>query len=311
VQFSVRLPGLSHFPPLTHDWELGIQPADILTMVRKIDDLGFGSIAFPDHMVVPRDQVEIMGSFYPHALTAMAFVAGATSRLLVDSYVVVLPYHHPVSLAKAVSTLDLLSGGRVRLSIGVGHAKREFAALGVPFEDRGALTDEYLAAMVTLWTEDWPAFHGAHVRFDEVAFEPKPVQQPHPPIWVGGNTKAAMRRAARYDGWVPWLVTVEELPGCLAYLRDTGEFGQRDPARPFDIAMPVSKPNVAEDDHRPLDGSVGRPRETTNTQEVVDAVGRLQEAGVTWTSVPLPSASLQDFLEALDWMAEEVMPRFR
>src|SRR3546814_13793968 len=95
----------------------------------------------------------------------MAFVAGATTRLIVDSSVIVVPYHHPVVMAKAVSTLDLLSGGRLRLSIGVGHAEHEFEVLGVPYAQRGQVADEHLAAMIELWTTDRPSFHGKHVRF--------------------------------------------------------------------------------------------------------------------------------------------------
>ena len=133
--------------------------------------------------------VGLMGPSWSHAMTVMSFVAGATSRIVVDSSVIVLPYHDPVVFAKAVSTLDVLSGGRVRVSIGVGHAEREFEILRVPFHERGRLTDEYLEAIIELWTSDVPEFHGTYVDFADVAFEPKPVQQPHPPIWIGGNSR--------------------------------------------------------------------------------------------------------------------------
>src|SRR4029077_11120152 len=116
-------------------------------VARTADELGFDSIAIPEHIVIPSDMVELMGSFWTHAMTAMAFVAGATSHLIVDSSVIVTPYHNPVVFAKAVSTLDLMSGGRVRISLGVGHAEREFEVLRVPFHERGRMTDDYLAAM--------------------------------------------------------------------------------------------------------------------------------------------------------------------
>jgi alkanesulfonate monooxygenase SsuD/methylene tetrahydromethanopterin reductase-like flavin-dependent oxidoreductase (luciferase family) len=148
-----------------------MRPEDYQLVARAADELGYDSIAIPEHIVMPLDLAELMGSFWTHAFTAMAFAAGATSRLVVDSSVIVLPYHHPVVFAKAVSTLDLMSGGRVRISIGVGHSEGEFEVLGVPYHERGRLSDEYLAAMIELWTSDVPVFHGRYVNFENIAFE--------------------------------------------------------------------------------------------------------------------------------------------
>ena len=143
----------------------------------------------------------------------------------------------------------------MRVSIGVGHAEREFEILRVPFHERGKLTDEYLEAIIELWTSDAPEFHGTYVDFADMAFEPKPVQQPHPPIWIGGNSRAAMRRAARHDGWYPWLITADEIPACLDYVREQPGFAER--TRPFDVALPLTTLAVDEE-HRPLDGDLGR-----------------------------------------------------
>ena len=234
-----------------------MRPEDFQLVARTADELGFDSMAVPEHIVMPAEMVDLMGPFWTHALTVMAFLAGATSRLVVDSSVIVLPYHDPVVFAKAVATLDFLTGGRVRISIGVGHAEREFEVLRVPFHERGQLTDEYLAAMIELWTSREPVFHGRYVDFDRVAFEPKPIQQPHPPIWIGGNSRAAMRRAARHDGWFPWLITPAQLPECLDYIRSLPEFQTR--TQPFDVAMSVSQPAVSED-HQPLNDVSDGPR---------------------------------------------------
>src|SRR5579863_2128560 len=171
MKFSTGLPGVCLYPPITRDWEAAMRPEDFQRVARTADELGFDSIAVPEHIVMPSEMADLMGPFWTHAMTVMAFVAGATSRVVVDSCVIVLPYHDPVVLAKAVSTLDLLSGGRVRLSIGVGHAEREFEVLRVPFHERGAMTDEYLAAMIELWTSDEPDFHGRYVNFERIAFE--------------------------------------------------------------------------------------------------------------------------------------------
>jgi probable F420-dependent oxidoreductase len=297
------------YPPITRDWEAAMGPEDFQLVARTADELGFDAIVVPEHIVMPSEMVELMGAFWTHAMTVMAFVAGATSRIVVDSSVIVLPYHDPVILAKAVSTLDFLSGGRVRLSVGVGHAEREFEVLKVPFRERGRIADEYLAAMIELWVSDDPTFHGRHVDFERIAFEPKPVQRPYPPIWIGGNSEAAMRRAARYDGWFPWLITADELPACLEFIRTLPEFEAR--TRPFDVSMPVSILAVDEE-HRPLNDDGGRVSGPVGTQAVIDAIGHLAGIGVTWTSAPMPPArSLADHLEGLQWVAEEIIPVFR
>jgi probable F420-dependent oxidoreductase len=309
VKFSTGLPGVMRYPPVAQDWEAAMRPEDFQLVARTADELGFDSIAVPEHIVVPSEMVGLMGSFWSHAMTVMAYVAGATSRLVVDSSVIVLPYHDPVVLAKATSTLDFLSGGRVRLSIGVGHAEREFEVLRAPFRERGRLTDEYLTAMIELWTSDDPTFHGRYVHFEKIAFEPKPVQQPHPPIWIGGNSEAAMRRAGRHDGWFPWLITPDELPACLDYIRSLPEFEAR--TRPFDVSMPVSILAVDEQ-HRPFNDDGGRVARPRDKQAVIDAIGHLAAIGVTWTTAPTPPArSLAGYVEGLHWVAEEIMPVFR
>jgi probable F420-dependent oxidoreductase len=300
---------MTRYPPTTHDWEATMGPGDYQLVARTADELGFDSMAVPEHIAMPSEMAELMGPFWTHAMTAMSFIAGATTRLTVDSSVIVVPYHEPVVMAKAVSTLDLLSGGRVRLTIGVGHAEKEFEVLQVPYHERGRVTDEYLAAMIELWTSDKPEFHGRYVEFDGIAFEPKPVQQPYPPIWIGGNSRAAMRRAARHDGWYPWLITADRLPECLDYIRSQPEFEKR--TRPFEVAMPVSILAVNEE-HEPLDGDIGRGKSLTGKQEIIDAIGYVREMGATWTSVPTPpSRSLAEHLEHLQWVAEEIIPLFR
>jgi probable F420-dependent oxidoreductase len=308
MKFSTGLPGINLYPPITNEWERSMQPGDYQRVARTADELGFHSLAIPEHIVIPNDMVALMGPSWSHAMTAMSFVAGATSRIVVDSSVIVLPYHDPVVFAKAVSTLDVLSGGRVRVSIGVGHAEREFEILRVPFHQRGRLSDEYLEAIVELWTSETPEYHGRYVDFADIAFAPKPVQQPHPPIWVGGNSRAAMRRAARHDGWYPWLITADELPECLDYVRAQPGFGER--TRPFDVVLPLTTLAVDEE-HRPLDGDLGRADVPAGTQATLDAVGHLAELGVTCTSVPTPQTrSLEEHLDHLRWVAEEIIPAF-
>lgn len=166
--------------------------------------LGYDSVWVSDHVVVPRANVQNFGEAVFDPLVTLAVVAGATSRVALGTTVLIVPYRNPVVTAKMVSSLDALSGGRVILGIGAGWVAAESAALGVPFAERGAMTDEHLDAMRELWTGPAPSFAGKYTRFGDLVFQPRPVQQPHPPIWVGGHSRAALRRAVRFGAaWHP------------------------------------------------------------------------------------------------------------
>jgi probable F420-dependent oxidoreductase len=311
VKFTINLPGLTRYPPIFQNWEAELGAAGFQRMARRADQLGFDAIQFPEHIVMPGDMAPLMNAYWPHALTAMAFAAGATERIRVNSSVVVLPLHDPLHVAKQIATLDVLSSGRAMLAVGSGHTAGEFTALGIPFAERGRRTDEALRVMKELWTSDAPAFEGEFFRFRDVFFEPKPVQKPHPPIWIGGNSRAALRRAARYgDGWCPWLIGADELPQHLETLRSFPEFGPAD--RPFDVWAPAATLQVDEQ-HRPTDDSgSGAVRVPKGKQALVDVIGRFRDAGVTWTSVPMRRvASVDEYLDALQWTAEEVCAPFR
>jgi probable F420-dependent oxidoreductase len=179
--------------------------------------MGFDYACFSDHVVIPFN----INARYPYSetgefpsgsaggrheqLTEIAFIAAKTSRLRLVTSVMVVPHRPTVLAAKILSTIDVLSGGRLTVGIGAGWLQEEFEALGTPpFAARGAVTDEYVRAFRALWTEDDPRFDGKYVQFGGVAFAPKPVQKPHPPIWVGGESGPALRRAARLgDAWYP------------------------------------------------------------------------------------------------------------
>jgi len=311
MRFSVGMPGLDRYPPgFSPAWAMEMQPADFQTIAHTADELGYHAINIPEHIVIPDNLVGTMGSHWPHALTTMAFVAGATTGIRVNSCVIVLPYHDPVVLAKAVSTLDVLSGGRLTLTFGVGHAEHEFEALGVPFHRRGRITDEYLEAMTVLWTQDVPTYHGEFVQFEGVHFDPKPVQQPHPPLWFGGNSPAAMRRVAHFGtGWMPWLIRPDELPAKLDELRAMPGYGDHGAV---EIWFPAAPVRIREEDHTL---TADQPHDRfSSEQEVIDAIGRLRDMGVTETTIPYPGAaatSLSEHLDQLAWGAESVIPRFR
>ena len=187
------------------------------SIAKSGEDFGFDIIAPNDHLIVP----EGIESTYPYTedgiwpgasvvechdqLTAMAFIAGHTDTIRLLTSVMVVPYRQPVLTAKIIATADVLSQGRVILGCGVGWMSEEMEAIGTePFQERGKVTDEYIRVFKELWTSDEPSYNGDYVKFSDILFKPQPVQKPHPPIWIGGESKAALRRVARLgDGWFP------------------------------------------------------------------------------------------------------------
>jgi probable F420-dependent oxidoreductase len=192
------------------------EPAAAARIAALAERLGYDSLWAGEHVVVPSPRVDPspMEPDEPmlDPLVALAHLAGHTEHVLLGTGLIVLPQRNPLVLAKQAASLDVLSGGRLVLGIGVGYLEPELTAVGVPMAGRGARADEYLAAMRSLWEHDAPAYSGQHVEFAGVDAHPRPVQQPLP-IVVGGHTNAAFRRAARLaDGWYGWLVGLRAMP---------------------------------------------------------------------------------------------------
>jgi probable F420-dependent oxidoreductase len=190
---------------------------NIVAMLAKAEELGFSYVTVPDHIIPPSD----FKHAYPYAssgemswgpsgnvlemLALLSFVAAKTSRIRIATGIMVVPLRNPLFAAKALATIDLLSNGRLTVGCGVGWEHLEFAALNAPaFSQRGQVSDEYIRLFKELWTNDHPNFAGRYANFVDMPFYPKPVQKPHPPIWIGGESPPAIRRAAQLgDGWYP------------------------------------------------------------------------------------------------------------
>ena len=187
-------------------------PDNLRSLAQRAEDLSFDHVWVSDHIIIPHE----VSSFYPYAadgvapfqrdntyfepLAALNFLAGCTTRVKLGTHVLILPYRNPVLTAKILATLDVLSGGRLILGAGVGWMEEEFQAMGLDtYAQRGEVTDEYIQIFKELWTSDDPEFHGKHYDISGAGFLPKPVQKPHPPIWIGGHTNPAIRRRRRWE----------------------------------------------------------------------------------------------------------------
>jgi probable F420-dependent oxidoreductase len=207
-------------------------PATLADVARLAEQLGYHSVFLADHVVVPR----ALASKYPYTrdggfpydpdrewldpLVALGYLAGQTRTIRLGTSVIVVPMRHPIITAKQIATADYLSGGRVIFGAGVGWMAEEFALLDASFHDRGARMDEYVQLMKVLWTEDNPQFQGTYFQVADCGFAPKPIQKPHVPLWIGGESRAALRRAARLgDGWHSAGTSLAELPEKLRLLR--------------------------------------------------------------------------------------------
>ena len=295
-------------------------PQALRSLAQRAEDLSYDSVWVSDHVVLPRK----IDSFYPYAadgvptflpdeiyyepLAALNFLAGCTQWVRLGTHVLILPYRNPVVTAKILATLDVLSAGRLILGAGVGWMEEEFQALGLnTYHERGAVTDEYIELYKELWTKDNPVFNGKYYQISGSGFQPKPVQKPHPPIWIGGHAGPAIRRAAKYgDGWLPIglrppaVLEPEELAGKIASLRtQTARAG-----RPEDAVEVIFSTNVM------FDNNAGPSRRLVSGRpEQIAADLRLyQDLGVKSFILDFPADSVDRLQESMEKFAREVMP---
>ena len=302
MEFGLGFPCMNLYPPTLQPWEATATSADIVAIARKAEDVGFAYLSVSDHIIMSAEMNDTMGARWCESVTAIAFLAGATQYIRVYNSVLVLPYRDPLLVAKQFATLDLMSGGRAILGVGIGHLEKEFEVLGVSRADRAAITDEYLLAIDALWSHDAPSFEGRFASFNDIVFEPRPARVP---VWIGGNSPAAIARAARSgDGWVPWKVTTNELPTLLEDLRRQPGYDDR----PFDVIMPMTIIQREEGTQRVLGDTVipdGR-------DEWLAAVEANHRSGATVTSASLGhTRSAEEYLDKLDAFGSEVISQYR
>ncbi|MEU9113851.1 TIGR03619 family F420-dependent LLM class oxidoreductase [Streptomyces sp. NPDC048483] len=220
LAYGIQLPVQSQSTIYAESWEAAAGPADLVEIARAADRHGFAYIACCEHIAIPRRLAGAMSTVWYDPVATLAHLAAVTQRVRLLSHVAVVGLKHPLISAKQYATLDHLSGGRLILGVGAGHVQEEFEALGVEFARRGAVLDESIDALkAALGPEEFPEFKGARYAFSGLGQAPRPVQTPRPPIWVGGSSPAAVRRAAvRGDGWLPQGDRRDQLPGQIAKL---------------------------------------------------------------------------------------------
>jgi probable F420-dependent oxidoreductase len=294
-------------------------PDALETIVGRGESLGFASTMIADHVVFPT----AISSRYPYTvsgvfpgggdamdqLALMAFVAGRTRSLRLVTSVMIVPYRNPVVTAKMLATIDVLSRGRVTVGVGVGWLREEFEAVAAPdFDRRGAVTDECIRIFKTLWTQSPASFEGKFYRFASLRCLPQPVQKPHPPIWIGGHSDAALRRVARHgDGWHPVGANAAvplppaELQAALDRLHRMTEREGRDPSRlTISYKAPVYDPAVSNGgERRPFSGTPG---------QLLDDVETFERLGVSELVFDFRSERLEESLERMERLAALVKP---
>jgi probable F420-dependent oxidoreductase len=280
----------------------GIDDAQALVgLAVRAEELGFHSVWVHDHVFNVGHVRERIGDRpYYEPLALLGFVAARTTRVRLGTSVLVLPYHNPIRLAKTAATLDVLSGGRLILGVGVGAIESEMEAMGTPFKERGTFTDEAIAVMRALWTEDSPRFEGRYSRFDGMPFSPKPLQRPSIPVVIGGVSRAAIRRAARVgDGWQPLGFSPEALAREMGTLAEEARACGRDAAAiPVAISMSLGA------------GVRGRHAVGTTPVEVRRNARAFADVGVDTLVISITTSDPREAHAALEMVGAEVLPAF-
>jgi len=298
--FSCRCPSTDY---------LGFEatPEAIIASATKAEELGFDALFVNDHIIVDGSPLSAPWTNTYDPLVALSFIAAITTRIGLGVSVLIVPYRNPIATAKALVTIDRMSGGRLIAGVGAGWNEAEFNALGVPFHERGARTTEYLRIWQACWAPGKVSFAGRFVTFADMHVSPKPLQQPHPPIWVGGSSDAALRRAASFAAvWQPTPTPVTELVERQEFLRETCAGWSRAPAgNAHDFSRRTQR------DHRKCSPSGGKRAigRGTPAEIAADLLRYREAAGVNAFQINFHgNDGLGQLLDSMDCFMREVKP---
>lgn len=281
MKLGIVTPGLTLLPRAHAQWEETATFADVVAVVQEAERLGYHHCTCSEHIGVPVEIAKVRGGRYYDPLATFGALAALTATIRFAAHVLVLGYHHPLAIAKRYGTLDVVSGGRVILGVGVGSLEEEFALLGAPFEDRGARADDAMRALRTSLSQPEPSYHGEYYDYSGFLVEPCAVQE-RMPIWVGGRTYRSLRRAVELgDGWAPFGLRTAETADMLKRARDTDAWATR--PEPIDV--------ILQNEH-PLDPS-------GEAERVAEQLARFAEIGATGVNVRFVHHSPAHYMEQL------------
>jgi len=303
MRYSVALP--NDRVEQSEDFLTATAVADI---ARTVEDAGFDACFVTDHPFADDRWLARGGHHALDPLVQLSFAAAATTALLLHTNIYVLPYRNPFLAAKSVLSLDVLSGGRVILGVGAGYLISEFAALGIDFDERNDLLEEGIEAMKLAWTQDGVALIGRHFRARGNTMLPRPTSRPHPPIWMGGNSKRAIQRAVlSCQGWSPLPTTagraprtatvssLEELRQRIAMVhKEIEAIGRKEP---LDICLSLLQPSPGSSDYEP--------------QQCRSYIRALSDLGVTWIGVRPTGTDRATYLDGVRRFADDVIAVLR
>jgi probable F420-dependent oxidoreductase len=281
-------------------WQLTVAEAASLT--TRAEALGLDGVFVPDHILAKPATTQHYGGHWPDPFSLLAYLAGRTQRIQLGASVIVLPYRSALVTAKAAATVDQASGGRFIFGVGVGWDEAEFADLRLPFRERGRLSDDYLRAIKTAWASDIPEYKGEYAGFSGATFSPRPVQRPHPPIWVGGSpgsvSAPAVRRCAELgDAWHPLALSLDDIEKGFGMLRDLASQRGRQ-------ALGLAPRNLL--DLTDAAKGSGRAAFQGSVAEVASDIRRVRALGAGWMTFDLPRAGVPAMVRAMERLAGDV-----
>ena len=292
--YGIQLPVQALSRLIAAPWEREATPADLLAVAQAADRAGFFYVAICDHVAIPRDRAEMMSTQWFNPVATLGWLAGQTTSVRIMSNVYVAPFRHPLDTAKAFATLDALSGGRVILGVGTGHVEGEFAALGVPFGDRGRLLDAAIDTIVAAWSAEY---------VDDLGQRPRPVQQPRPPVWVGGSMPPALRRVAdRGDGWIPQGTPRAEMPAALDSIRRRRD--EHRPGQPLDLGVITERIYLGDPDWKLPRGTI-----SGRADQVAASLNEYGAMGVSHLQVRFASRSAGELCDLVEAFGADVGPQ--
>ena len=301
IKYSFRLPNADYlgFPATTKA---------IVETACKAEELGFDALFVNDHVIVDDSPRSAPWRNVYDPLMVLSYVAARTSKVKLGTSVLIMPYRNPIVTAKMFATLDQMSEGRAIAGVGAGWSEAEYDALGEPFRQRGARTNEYLRLWKACWKPGPTTFHGRFFSFDNMHVNPKPLQQPHPPIWTGGSSQASLRRAARFaQVWQPTPTALPALIENQAYLRDVcAEIERKDVPRTR-MSFRVNFSSITGSSS----GSGDRPTGQGSPEQVASDMKRYRhEAGLEEFQINFNGCgSLHQLLDSMDLLVQEVIPK--